>query len=292
MTTAKSFLTAETAQPKTGQPVYDRWDRYKIPHPDDPTGPRKAWTRASTIAKAISDQTALNKWLLRKVLEGSRYVNLDRVDWEDKVYVDNLAQVALDKSGARDGATAGTKFHSLTEKHDRGEKPEPETALEAKMLEGYIAALDAVGVGAVPAFIEKTVVIPGIDCGGAAVAGVAGTFDRVVQSKRTGKFYVFDVKTTTTLDHAVYSMVEWELQLAAYQQATQFWSWEANKFYNLPTLEADKALVFHVERDTGNWAIYPVDLEAGRRSLNLACQVRAWRSGNRGMAVTPIASDK
>lgn len=291
MTTSQFLKPASTE----GQPVYDRWDRYKIPHPDDPDGPRKPWTRASTVAKAISDQTALNKWFLRKVLEGSQFMDLSQMrprDWENKSEVDKLAQTALDKSGSRDGAVRGTKFHSLTEKYDRGEDPEPETALEAKMLDGYIEAMAAVGVGAVPAFIEKTVVVPGIDCGGAAVAGIAGTFDRVVQSKRTGKFYVFDVKTTTTLDHSVYSMVEWELQLSAYQQATQFWSWQDNKFYNLPTLEPDRALVFHVERDTGEWAIYPVDLEAGRRSLDLACQVRAWRAGNRGMAISTIATSK
>lgn len=291
MSTMEKFLQDES-KPRKGEPVYDRWDRYKIPHPDDPQGARRPWTRASTVAKAISDQTALNKWMLRKVLEGSRHVNLADVKWDDKTYVDNLAQVALDKAGARDGATRGTQFHTLTEKNDKGEEAIPATEVEAKMLEGYRTALNAVGVGAVPAFIEKTVVVPGIDCGGAAVAGIAGTFDRVVQSKRTGKFYVFDVKTTTTLDNAVYSMVEWELQLAAYQQAKVFWSWEDDKFYDLPRLEEDRALVFHVERDTGNWAIYPVDLESGRRSLDLACAVRAWRSSNRGMKVTPIASDK
>lgn len=275
-----------------GQPVYDRWDRYKIPHPDFPEGKRLAWTRASTVAKAISDQTQLNQWKLRKVLEGSPSLNLDNINWGDNAQVNKLVAAAMDAAEANEGARLGTRFHNLTEKVDRGEPlPDDIEVIDQKMLDGYEEAKERVGVGAVPAFIERTVVVPGIDCGGANVAGIAGTFDRVMQSKRTGKFYVWDFKTTGKLSNAEYSMVEWELQLAAYSQAKKFWSWQDDKFYDLPPLDQNRALVFHIERGTGNWALYPVDLAAGRASLELACQVRAWRSGNRGLVVNAIASN-
>lgn len=278
-----------------GQPVYDRWDRYKIPHPDFPTGKRIAWTRASTVAKAISDQTQLTQWKLRKVLQGSPTLNLSNINWDDNQQVNKLVTASMDAADANEGARLGTRFHNLTEHLDRDEEipfsDDPATAaLERKMLDGYEEAKARVGVGAVPAFIERTVVVPGIDCGGANVGGIAGTFDRVMQSKRTGKFYIWDFKTTGKLSNAEYSMVEWELQLAAYSQAKVFWSWEDDKFYDLPPLDQVRALVFHIERGTGNWALYPVDLASGRASLELACQVRAWRSGNRGMVVNAIAS--
>lgn len=287
--TSSNFLKPQTEK---GQPVYDRWDRYKIPHPDFPNGKRVAWTRASTVAKAISDQTQLNQWKLRKVLQGSPSLNLSNINWEDNQQVNKLVSSAMDAADANEGARLGTRFHNLTEHVDRGEAlPDDIAPIDQKMLDGYEEAKERIGVGAVPAFIERTVVVPGIDCGGANVAGIAGTFDRVMQSKRTGKFYVWDFKTTGKLSNAEYSMVEWELQLAAYSQAKKFWSWEDDKFYDLPPLDQSRALVFHIERGTGNWALYPVDLASGRESLELACQVRAWRSGNRGLVVNAIASN-
>lgn len=293
MTKAKTFLNSnEDEKQDKAKPQFDGWSRYKIPHPEDPDGPGRPWTRATTVAKAISDQYALNQWLNRKTLEGVALAptKLHGVDFSNKEKVNTLVEDFRQLAGAGDGAARGTKFHSLTEKHDRGEQPEPETELDAKLLAGYATALDLLGVGAVPAFIERTVVVPGLDSGGASVAGIAGTFDRVVQSKKTGKFYVFDVKTSGDLNNAKYSIPEWELQLAIYQQAKVFWDWESKKFYNLPTLESDRALVFNINRDTGQWAVFPIDLEAGRKSLDLALKIRSWRSGNRGIVATPIIS--
>jgi hypothetical protein len=293
VTKTKAFLSSNEDEKKSkAEPVFDGWSRYKIPHPDDPDGPGRPWTRATTVAKAISDQYALNQWLSRKTLEGAALAPnlLQGVDWANKEKVNALVETMRGVAGANDGATRGTKFHTLTEKHDKGDKPVPETDLDAKLLDGYTTALDLLGIGAVPAFIERTVVVPGLDAGGASVAGVAGTFDRVMQSKKTGKFYVFDVKTSGDLNNAKYSIPEWELQLAIYQQAKVFWDWESKKFYDLPKLEADRALVFNINRDTGEWAVFPIDLEAGRKSLDLALKIRSWRTGNRGIVATPIVS--
>lgn len=291
MTTAKQFFSEREKKEKAG-PVFDGWQRYKIPHPDEPDGPGRPWTRATTVTKAISDQYALNQWLSRKAIEGAAMAptKLKGVDWTNKEKVNSLVEELRQLAGAGDGAARGTKFHSLTEAHDRGYDPEPDNDIDAKMLTGYTTGLDLLGVGAVPAFIERTVVVPGLDTGGAAVAGIAGTFDRVVQSKKTGKFYVFDVKTSGDIANAKYSIPEWEMQLAIYQQAKVFWDWESKKFYNLPTLEADRALVFNINRDTAQWAVFPIDLEAGRRALELALRIRAWRSSNRGIVVTPAVS--
>lgn len=274
------------------KPEYDRWQRYKIPHPNNPTGPGASWTRATTVAKAISDQTALNSWMLRKVAEGAaKYPHmLTDVDWEDKKAADALAQNLLNVSGARDGATRGSHFHTLTEQLDRGEEIQYGDDLDRLMVEGYKAACTKLNIGAVPAFIERTVVVPGLDKGGAQVAGIAGTFDRVMQSKRSGKFYVWDFKTHEGKYGPEYSMPEWEIQLAIYSQARVFWDWESRQFYDLPNLEQDRALVFHVNRNTAEWTVYPVDLQAGRASLDLALGVRAWRTRNRTLHSVPAAT--
>lgn len=292
MTTAKSFLDQQEEPDAKAQPEFDGWSRYKIPHPNNPTGPGRPWTRATTVTKAISDQYALNQWLNRKTLEGAAMApaKLQGLDFSNKEKINKVVEDFRQLAGAGDGASRGTKFHSLTEKHDRGEKPEPQNDLDAKLLNGYTTALDLLGVGAVPAFIERTVVVPGLDSGASNVAGIAGTFDRVVQSKKTGKFYVFDVKTSGDIGNAKYSIPEWEMQLAIYQQAKKFWDWESRKFYDLPTLESDRALVFNINRDTGEWAVFPVDLAAGRESLDLALSVRAWRSRNKQIVATPAVS--
>lgn len=292
MTTAKSFLDQQEEPDTKAKPEFDGWSRYKIPHPNNPTGPGRPWTRATTVTKAISDQYALNQWLNRKTLEGAAMApnKLQGLDFSNKEKINKVVEDFRQLAGAGDGASRGTKFHSLTEKHDRGEKPEPQNDLDAKLLNGYTTALDLLGVGAVPAFIERTVVVPGLDSGASNVAGIAGTFDRVVQSKKTGKFYVFDVKTSGDIGNAKYSIPEWEMQLAIYQQAKKFWDWESRKFYDLPTLEADRALVFNINRDTGEWAVFPVDLAAGRESLDLALSVRAWRSRNKQIVATPAVS--
>lgn len=292
MTTAKSFLDQQEEPDTKAKPEFDGWSRYKIPHPNNPTGPGRPWTRATTVTKAISDQYALNQWLNRKTLEGAAMApaKLNGLDFSNKEQINKVVEDFRQLAGAGDGASRGTKFHSLTEAHDRGEKPVPTTDLDAKLLLGYTSALDLLGVGAVPAFIERTVVVPGLDTGASNVAGIAGTFDRVVQSKKTGKFYVFDVKTSGDVANAKYSIPEWEMQLAIYQQAKVFWDWESKKFYDLPKLEADRALVFNINRDTGEWAVFSVDLAAGRESLDLALSVRAWRSRNKQIVATPAVS--
>ena len=127
----------------------DRWKRPLILPPDG--GEPTAYTRVSTMAKALDDQNGLMGWKQRKTAEGlcRRPDLLTRVagllangdpdtDWPTKRGLNDVCKEATEAAGSSKGSSSGTGLHALTEALDRtGAMPEFVPAQDMPRLEAY-----------------------------------------------------------------------------------------------------------------------------------------------------------
>ncbi len=183
---ADVFDSAPAAKP---EPKRDRWGRYMLPHPD--TGKRQAWTRATTMAKSISDTFALNMWSQRMTAKGlalrpDLVALAGTLDVKaDKDRLNSLVDQAKDAAGQKVAANLGTAVHSYTEHVDGGGSLESVPVLHRPEVAAYLAAMRDAGLTAVPHLIERITVVPEF--------GTAGTLDRVLQ-EADGSYVIGDVK--------------------------------------------------------------------------------------------------
>jgi hypothetical protein len=139
------------------------------------------YTRASTLAKALDDQSNLMAWKQRKTAEGlvRRPDLVTRVagalangdpdtHWPTKKVLNAICREATEAAGASSGASSGTGLHALTEAIDSGREPEfvPEHA--RPRLEAYRKAMAPYVVHDVETFVVNDTI------------RAAGTFDRLL----------------------------------------------------------------------------------------------------------------
>lgn len=163
-----------------------------------PTGGRWGWyrdhegnefRRVSTLVKKVETDTYnLDQWKLRQVAEGLAIRDdlvlsvkaMGRPDitqggwsWADKKKLNGIVKDAMQAAKQRDGAKAGTAFHDLTERVDRGEPVDAVVrglpADAEKTIRAYAFLRRENGWRGVE--VERTVVCSELE--------VAGTFDRV-----------------------------------------------------------------------------------------------------------------
>lgn len=255
------------------EPRRDQWGRYLLPHPE--TGQEQAWTRATTIANTLSDRYALEQWGNRNVLKGL----VARPDlyalaasWMDapdeKGGLNQLIALAQEAAHASSSANLGTALHRLTERIDSGE------ILDAPVqwrpdVDAYVQTLADHSVKILPEFIERIVVVPQVS--------VAGTFDRLVEVD--GELMVADLKTGK---HAVsYGMGEIAAQLSLYSRATHMIAYDdvANTYYEeMPAVSQEQALVIWLPVGQARCELHLVDINLGWFAVELALQVRDWRT--------------
>jgi hypothetical protein len=89
--------------------------------------------------------------------------------------------------------------------------------------------------------------------------------------------YIADLKTGTDLSYSWRSIA---IQLAAYADAEHIYNYQTAERISLPTIDKDRAIVFHLPAGEARCELYWVDLNAGREGLELALNVRAWRKRN------------
>lgn len=105
----------------------DRWERPLI----IPKGGGKAtaYTRASTLGKAIDDTYNLNRWIVRAVVLGmsrrpelvARAAAVATNEGADRAVLDGIGDEAKTAGGGDRGANIGTALHKLSERRDAGE---------------------------------------------------------------------------------------------------------------------------------------------------------------------------
>lgn len=258
----------------------DRWGRYLVLAPGG-TKP-VAYTRATTVAKALEDQHSLIAWKARVAAKGltlrPELLKMIAVE-ENRQRIDDLVEQAAQAGGATERRDEGTALHRALELHFTGADV---PALFRPDVDAVLAALAAAGLTVVPGMTERMCVLDEHQ--------IAGTFDLVVTDDTTQ--FVADFKTGRTLE---YSGLAFATQLAIYAHADALYTQGAAKNGTddvrtpMPPVARDVALVVHVQPGSGVCTIHDVDIAYGRRALDLALEVRGARTKGRHL-ITPRAS--
>lgn len=264
---------------------FDQYGRYLLPDPGNPGGGRIPWTRATTLAGTIDDTWNLQQWDQRMVAHGlgkreDLYALAQALDPEtDKKDLQKVCDDAKTAAGASAGANLGTAFHGFTVTADRnpGDWAGVVPARWHDHVTAYREGLRAAGYTVVPNMIERKVVN--------TACRSAGKFDRMLiettASDRVGVLPVIgDVKTEKQSDSYApftYSMRSIAIQLAIYANASHYWT--GVDYLPMPTMNLNTAYVMYVPaRSAASFALWEVDIKQGWDVVQLAIDVRRWRS--------------
>lgn len=269
------FASPVGGNTKTDGVRRDRYGRYMAPTPPSDESPNGGttdvpYTRATTMAKTISDTFALNQWGKRMVAKGLTLrpdlrALVAATPLEDSQTLNKACDDAEAAAGAKVLANLGTARHSLTEMYDRGQPLPPLEPQEEADLAAYRTVLAEAGIEVLPDMIERSVFRPDFT--------VAGTLDRIVRMP-DGTLRIADLKTGKDLS---YGWGEISIQLAIYQGAEWGYNYQTVKWFAMPVTDPDVGLVIHLPVGKGEATLYDVNLRAGRAGLELAHQVRDWR---------------
>lgn len=262
------------------EPPRDRWGRVLLP---DENGKTRAYTRATTLAKALSgDKPGLTAWKLRLAVHGvvgNRTLhNLVAVTpLTEKATLNDIVERALAYAGADEGRTKGTTLHSACARARA--VPGSFDALPADLkadVTAYAKCLTSAGVELDVELIERMVVNDAV-CS-------AGSFDDVVTVRGLEGRYVFDLKTGQDLSYED-AQAEIEIQLAIYANANAMvpkaWSGGRGRAQLEPMPEVSKrwAIVAHLPAGSATCTLHWVDIERGWRRARLAFEARKKGTG-------------
>jgi hypothetical protein len=272
------FEPPEGSQDGSNKIEYDRWGRYaNLPAIPGVRGVGP-WTRVSTVAKTLDDPYFLDLWKQRQIIRGIhknpdllRVLNGSRFDPDTqhgKKILNALATQAMEEVGSYDGATAGTKFHDLAEKHDLGEDwYHPDAPEDDRlMVEAYRNELARHAIRVVPELMERVICVPELN--------VAGRFDRVVLDN--GVYRIGDLKSQKSMDFGHISLA---VQLAIYANASYVLNMETWEWEPVP-VEIDKStgvIMWVPATQPGRAEIHDVDIAMGWTLAKASVRVREWR---------------
>lgn len=239
----------------------DRWGRPLITPPDG--GKPEAYTRMSTLAKALDDKTALTKWKQRQTVIGLAgrpdLVSVAAACKGDDRKLDEIVETAMTVAESERAANIGTALHALSEQVDAGcdladlpEQFRPDLA-------AYRAAMAGIEILAA----EMFVVVDEIKA--------AGTFDRLVRLP-DGRVVVADLKTGRHEQKYPHGATQ---QIAGYSRG-HLYDPEKGRVGHLPSLGVDQAagLLIHMPAGTGTCDLYLLDLHVGWGLAQVSVAVR------------------
>lgn len=236
----------------------------------EPTGPPRAWTRTTTIAKILSDGFTRLRWERRLTTKGMS-ISPDLIALAaatpvtNRSVMDSVAAQAADRAAARARANLGTALHAFTEQKDAGEDPYVPEPWDKDVAE-YSRVVQAHELEFRPELIEFTIVNEALD--------LAGQVDRAVRYQ--GRWKIADLKTGRTMD---YGAEEINIQLGVYATADAIWCWDRRVFLPMPEgIDTEEALVIHLPAGEARGHLYRADLRTTAEDVALARQVQKWRS--------------
>jgi hypothetical protein len=246
-----------------GKVPFDQYGRYLLPDPY--TNEVRPWTRATTMARAITDEFNLHRWGERMLARGMALrgdlVAKTLADYDDDDVIDAVIAAAKEHAGTTVAATYGSAMHRFTERIDTGEDDVKVPDLLAGDLDAYTQALADHELAVMA--VERIVCVPDL--------GVAGTFDRVLT--RGERAWIADLKTGKDLAPAWRDIA---VQLALYAHAAFVWS--GTDWQPMPPVDQSEALVIHLPIGQGTCTLYAVDIAAGwDATVGLCAPVREWR---------------
>lgn len=254
------------------EPERDRYGRPLLVPPHG--GGKIPYQRVSTLAKILDDQTALMSWKQRKTAEGlvrrpdlatriaGALANGDPdTDYQTKRDLNQACEQAMEAAGASRGSSAGTGLHALTEALDRGNVPLFVPDGVQPRLDAYAAAMDGYEVLDIETFIVNDHV------------GAAGTFDRLVRNKATGRVRVADLKTGKS--EADYPLAT-TIQIATYAYGCRYDVATDERSVLHPDLDVSTGLLIHLP-PSGGCEVHELDLLKGWDAAKVAAEVREIR---------------
>jgi hypothetical protein len=251
------------------EPRRDRWGRYIIPDPE--TGEDREWTRATTLASVLPDRFHLERWGERMVVLGlakadDLYLLAQTAKYEDKQRLDKIARDAKDRASAGSRANIGTALHSFTEMVDAGKSIDVVPTMYRRDVVAYQDALRQLNAKVLA--METIVVNP--------IVGIAGTFDRVLETNYRDKPVIVDIKTGNTVH---FGFLEYSVQLSAYANSSHVFDIDTGEVKPIPwDLDKDVGLILHMPAGTGRCEVWELDLARGWHAAKVAVQVREMRS--------------
>lgn len=245
-----------------GAPEIER-DRYGRPMVTPPNGGKPvAYTRATTLAGAIEDQSNLIKWKSRMTLLGAakqpHLAMAALAAADNKSELNKLAEMAADAAGAGVAAMNGTSMHSFTERIDRGEP----IGDVPDLFRPDVLAYQASTVAMKRLHVEEFVVCDEIKA--------AGTPDLIVEFD--GGRYIAD-KKTGSVDYP-HKMAA---QLAIYAHS-QIYDIATGTRRPLPGVDGRRGIIIHLPAGEGRAQLYWINIAAGWDAVQLGVKVREWRS--------------
>lgn len=242
------------------QIIRDRWGRPLITPPDG--GKPIAYTRATTLAGAIEDLNGLIKWKIGRAILGL----VDRPDLllsaaahrDDKQKLYQIAEDAAEAGGASSSATIGTALHAFVEKINHGLP----TGTIPDAYKADVAAYEAKMAHLTPLHVEQMVVLDDLR--------VAGTPDLIATYR--GRNYICDTKTGS-IDYP-HKMAA---QLALYSRSLLYTPGNTQR-RPLPDVDQERGIIIHLPAGEGRCDLHWVDLTVGWHAVELAVQVREYRT--------------
>lgn len=248
---------------------------------------------ATNLAGSIIDRRALNIWEIERVMIGlgrspeliERMVFLtERADDDKSINVRKLrdsaggvqlitdlgevAEAAKQAAGANQASVMGTNRHDTWEARAATGSLYGTAAVKAQ-IEALEALLDSEGLERVPGLQERVVRNVGL--------ALAGRFDDVLMSRKTGQLFMADLKTKRG---DFYSWMESWIQLAGYATAEYMLDDTRHGYTAGPRdyVSQECAILLHMPSDGAPPQLVPVDVQAGYRWAELARDVCAARA--------------
>jgi len=247
----------------------DQYGRPKLPDPV--TGKVQSWTRVTTMAGAVEDKFHLSKWERRMVARGialrpdlsALAASADESEPDGKGDLQRAADEAKEHAGGSSGANLGTALHSFIRRVvggtlEVGKVPAP----WRPDIEAWLAAVAAAELEPLPDTGETLIICREL--------GVAGSFDRLMRCKRTGKLYVTDDKSGH--GELEYAQTKTSAQLAIYAHHDHWWN-GSGEWQDPYPVDLATAILVHVPVGTGTCTLQSVDLAAGWRTARVAAEV-------------------
>ncbi|MGH3965749.1 MAG: hypothetical protein ACRDZO_25025, partial [Egibacteraceae bacterium] len=283
----QKFFSAEETRREIGR---DRWGRPLIRTPD---GKIKAYTRASTLGKALDDSTGLTKWKQRMTAIGiaSRkdLVLAVNAHKSNKEKLNELVEQGMDAAQSGAAATTGTALHDLCDQYDQGQSPyvPDEYAPDVQAYLGATKLLDVV-------VAESFAVCDELQVGGTPDRVYRLTAPLIVDGRMllpAGELVIGDIKTGASLD---FGHIPYSVQLAVYSRSMRYDIaggevvphgrygqvipvGERSDWVPGEKVSTEWGLIVHLPAGGGEATLHPVDLTVGWELAHLAVDVREWR---------------
>ena len=238
------------------------------------------YMRVSTLAGVLDDKQNLAPWKAALAMAGmvreraiyaqvASLVAKHRDPWNQaKTQMKQLVERAQLASSSDDGSGQGTAFHEFTEVEDAGGSLDFMPVEYVPWMDCYRGVMQDFEVIAA----EKFVVVDELQA--------AGSFDKLLRHKPTGRVYIGDLKSgKSDPDYPLKA----KIQFASYSRG-QYYDQETGERTPIhPDLDQSTAIMIHVPIRSGKPSaeVYAVDIESGWEYAKLAVQVDKARKANK-----------